>query len=79
MSARSATTDPGLGAFEHADDARPADARAHLDAELAQVIGDECRGARLLAGELGVLVDVTPPGDDLVVHRERATVDLGVE
>jgi hypothetical protein len=36
-----------------------------VEAQLAQVVGDDLRGADLAIAELGVLVEVAPPGDDL--------------
>ena len=67
----------GAPAFEHADDASAADTGADLDAELAQMVGDERRSARLLSGELGMLVHVSPPSDHTVVDRQRSVIDLG--
>ena len=75
MSARKATTRPGLAALQDADHAGDADAGLHLDAELRQMLGGERRGARLLVGELGVLVDVAPPGDDLVLELQGGVGD----
>ena len=66
MSARSATTGPGSAPLSSADDAGVRDAGAHLvEAERAQVLGDDAGGADLAVAELGVLVDVAPPGDHL--------------
>ena len=65
--------------FEHADDSRAANASADLDAQLAQVLGDERRGARLLPRQLRMRVYVTSPGDDAIVHGQCAPVDLSVE
>ena len=60
----------GLAALQDADHAGDADAGLDLDAELREVLGGERGGARLLVGKLGVLVDVAPPGDDLVLDLE---------
>jgi hypothetical protein len=54
-----------------------ADARHHagfghahfdLNAHLAQRFSDQARGSLLLETELGVHVDIAPPGDKLLVH-----------
>src|SRR6185503_9961455 len=66
----------GFAATQDADDAVPADACLHLDSELAQMFGDERRGARLLEGKLRMLMDVASPRDDLGCQLGRATFDL---
>ena len=57
-----------LAATQHADDAGVRHLRTHLEAEGAQVIGHELRGAELAVAEFRVLVDVAPPGHDLRQH-----------
>ena len=64
MSARTATTGPGPAALQQRDDAVARDAGLHLEAELAQVVGDERRRFLLAVRQLGVLVKVMPDLDD---------------
>ena len=75
MSARKRDHAAGLAALQDADHAGDADAGLHLDAELLEMLGGERRGARLLVGELGMLVDVAPPGDDLVLDLQGGVGD----
>ena len=63
MSARTATTGPGRPAFEQRDDAMPRDAGLHLEAELAQVVGDERRRLLLAVRQLGILMNLMPDLD----------------
>ena len=79
MSARSATTRPGLPPLQDADDAGVRDRRLHLDAELAQAVGDELRRARLAVAELGMLVNVAAAGDDFRLDLLRGVVDALIE
>ena len=65
MSARSATTGPGLPPLQHGDDAGVSHARFHVVAQAAQLVGDDLRGARLAVAELRMLMEIAPPGDDL--------------
>jgi hypothetical protein len=60
-----------LSSLEDADHAGVADAGLHLVAQRRQMLGDQRRGAGLVIGELGVLMDVAPPGDDLVLEAQR--------
>ena len=56
------------------DDAGAADLLVHLvDAERAQLIGDECRRLVLLEGQFGVLVQMPPPQG----QRVAVGLDLG--
>ena len=64
-----------LAAFENADHAGVAHAGLHFDAELLQVFGHERRSALLMIRELGILMDVPPPGDHLVLDPERRRRD----
>jgi hypothetical protein len=48
----------------------------HVDAEDSQPLGHQGGGTDLLAGELRMLVDVAPPGDDTIHHGLRAAVDF---
>ncbi len=50
-----------------------------IEAERAQVIGDDLRGARLAIAELGILVEVAPPGDDARLDLVRRGEDRRVE
>src|SRR5262249_45682289 len=54
-------------------------ARLHVKAEAAQVVSDETRCARLLITKLGVLVDVSPPGDDLRLLGRGSLPNLRLE
>ena len=65
-----------LAALEQRHHAGDADARLHLQPKLAQMVGDEPRGAGLLLAELGMLMDVAPPSDQLVFDRARALADF---
>jgi hypothetical protein len=64
---------------EHAHHARMRHLLAHLDAEGSQVVGDDLRGAHLAVAELGVLVEVAPPGDDLRLDPVGGRGDRSVE
>ena len=55
----------GLAALEDPDDARLGVARPDLEAELAEIIGDDAGRARFLEAELRVAVDVLADGDEL--------------
>ena len=65
MSARSATVGPGLPPLQDADHAGVRDARANLEAQLAQLFGHDLRRAELAVAEFGVLVEVAAPRDHL--------------
>ncbi len=69
----------GTAAAQNANDARVGHTGADGHPEGRQVIGDELRRAELAVAELGVLVDVTAPGDDLAGHRGYGAIDRGVE
>ena len=56
----------GLAALQHAHHAGFADAGSDFVAQGFQVLGGQRRRARLVIGEFGILMDVAPPGDDLV-------------
>jgi hypothetical protein len=53
---------------QHADHAGLADPAMHLDAELGELRRDQVGRALLLEAELGMGVDVAPPGGQLVVE-----------
>jgi hypothetical protein len=65
-----------LAALEKTDDSRMSDAGLHLDAERAEMIGDELRGAHLAVAELGVGVNVTTPRHDLGLDGSNPTLNL---
>jgi hypothetical protein len=70
----------GLAALEDADHAGMRDLLAHdVEAERAQVLGDDLRRAQFPVAELGILVEVAPPGDDLRLEATRGGIDRGVE
>ena len=52
-------------ASQHPDHAGMSHTGLHLEPERLEMIGDQLRGPELPVPELGVLVDVTPPGHDL--------------
>ena len=60
-----ATATAGGAAFDAGDDAGTADARLRLEAERAEVLGDEGGSLRLFEAELWVLVNGAAPFDDL--------------
>jgi hypothetical protein len=63
-------------AVEHADDAGDRHLGPHLvEAERAQVRRDDAGGAELAVAELGVGVEVAPPGEDLRLQGGRLLVD----
>ena len=78
MSARSATTGPGLAALQHADHAGVRDARSRTSSKPSarRCVGDDRRGAHLAVAELGVLVEVAPPRDDVGLDRRGSVVDV---
>ena len=53
------------------------DAGAYLQAERAQVLGDQFRGARFPVAQFRVLVDVAAPGEDFAIHRRAQRGGLG--
>ena len=69
----------GPGAFEDADNAGAGDAGADFEAERAEMLGDERRGAGFLVAELGMLVKVAAPGDEFGFDGRGAFADLGFE
>ena len=80
MSARSATTGPGWPPFSTPTTPVCATFSLHLvEAERAQVVGDDLRGAHLAVAELGVLVDVAAPGDDAGLDRVGGRGDRRIE
>src|SRR5689334_13555030 len=64
---------------EYANDAGAADAGADLDAQLSQMVRDECRRTRLLSRQLRVRVDIAPPRDNGIVHRVCTSLDVARE
>jgi hypothetical protein len=50
-----------------------------VEAERAQVVGHDLRGAHLAVAELGVLVEVAAPGDDAGFDGVSGRVHGGVE
>jgi len=55
----------GLAALQHPDHAGAAHALADLEAQGAQFLGHQGRRADLLVPQLGMFVDVAPPGHGL--------------
>ena len=55
----------------------PADARAHVEARCLQERGHARRRARLRVGQLGMLVQVAPQGDQLGAQRAHVGGQLG--
>ena len=69
----------GLAAAQNAHHAGAAHASLHLQAQLAQVGGDEGGGAGFLVAELGVLVDVAPPGNHFGLFLLGQLDNAGIE
>ena len=65
-----------LSAAQDSDDAVASDAGLDLEAERLEVCGDERGGAGLLEGELGMLMDVAPPLDELRRKGRRPLLDV---
>ena len=63
-----AQAEPALAVAAHqpADDAGAAEAALHLVAPGLQLLGHQGRGAVLVEGELGVVVDVAPQPDEFI-------------
>jgi hypothetical protein len=55
------------------------DAGVNLETEALQLGGDQRRRARFTIAELGILMDVAPPFDDLTVDLGSEPVDVGAE
>ena len=69
----------GLAAAKNSHHAGVRDWSAHLDAELAQAVGDELGRAELAIAELGMLMDVAAALDHRRLHFLRRLVDALVE
>ena len=65
---------PRFAATEDGDHAGMGDAGPDLEAQGAQMVGDQPGGAGLAVAQLGMFVDVAPPGDDAVVHGGGAVI-----
>ena len=77
MSARSATAGRATPPLSRPTTPVCGDFRAHLvQPELAQVRGDDGRGAELAVAELGVLVQVAPPSQHAGFDGLRGGIDL---
>ena len=63
MSARSITVGPGRPPWSKSDDAGPTHAGPHPIAEIAQGLRDDIGVPRYSKGQLGVLMQVPPPGN----------------
>ena len=63
-------------AFEHADDTRGGDACRHGEAQLSQFVSDDLGGPRFAVAELGVLMKVASPRDDLRIQFQRRAARL---
>jgi len=66
----------GLAALQQRDHARVGDTSRDVEAEPAQVPGDKRRGAEFLLAELGMLVDIAPPSDQLVFNLRGAPANF---
>jgi hypothetical protein len=66
----------GQPAAQKADHAGVRDAAAHLvEAEMAQMLGDDRRGAVLAVAELRVRMEIAPPRDHLRLERRCRGID----
>ncbi len=63
------------GTAQHRHHARVRHARAHTEAELAELLRHERGGAHLAIAELRVRVQIAPPRDHARLHRARRAVD----
>ena len=81
MSARSATTRPRPAAFDQRHHAVARDAGLGLQAERAQPLCDVGRGLLLAVRQLGVLMEVAAPGDEVRLDggaaRRSSSADRG--
>jgi hypothetical protein len=67
---------PGPAAPDHPDDAGPAETGHHLvAAELPESLGDDSGGSVHIEEEFRVLVEILPPGSDLVREVGNAVDD----
>ena len=76
MSARRATTGPGLPPLSTPTTPVPATPVRTSRGRACAGVGDEACGARLLFAELGVLMDVAPPGDQLLLDLRGALANF---
>jgi hypothetical protein len=65
-----------LPSTEHCHDASVRNRCANLEPQRPEPVGDEVPGARLTITQLGMLVDIAPPGDNAVGHSGRTAVDF---
>ena len=63
-------------AAQKADDTMSADTGSHVDPKTAQMGGDHLSSAGLLEGELGMLMNVATPANDLWINDRRVSSDL---
>ena len=76
ISARNAIVGPGLPPFSTAVTPVMRDAGLHIETQLAKVIRDEPGGPYLAIAQLGMLMNVPPPGDHIVVYVPERAFDL---
>jgi hypothetical protein len=69
----------GVPTFEDAHYACARHAGAGPQSQLAQMVGDQPRGAHFLIAEFRVLVDVPAPRDESRFHSDRASIYLPLE
>ena len=77
MSARKATTGPGLPPRNNRDHAGIGHARADLEPQRPQMVGNELRRPHLAIAQLRMLMDVPPPRNHLRLDSRRETIEIG--
>src|SRR5215813_7958217 len=76
ISARQRHDRPRLLAFEDRDNTGARDAGLHLEPELGEVRGNQAGGSRLLLPEFRMLMNVTPPCDQLAFDLRGTVADF---
>ena len=67
---------PGFAALKHRNNAGAGDAGSHLETEFLQMFRDKARRTVFLFAQLGILVNVTAPRDQLTLDLNGTLPDL---
>jgi hypothetical protein len=67
---------PGFAALKHRNNAGAGDAGSHLETEFLQMFRDKARRTVFLLAQLGILVNVTAPRDQLTLDLNGTLLDL---